>query len=82
MQRALVQFADLMVYVVIEGFFYVGFAEVVVVFHWCDGSAAWAVDAGEAAEPKTNVLRCQCFAMVPLAFDIGCVLNWVYLNGQ
>jgi hypothetical protein len=71
-----------MVNVVIEGSFHMGFAEVVVIFHGSDGSAAGAVDAGEESEPKTNVLRRQCFAMVPLAFDIGCVLNWVFLRGQ
>ena len=65
--------------VVIESFFDVGFAEVVVIFHRSDGSTAWTVDAGEELESKTNVLRCQCFAMVPLAFDIRCVLNWVSL---
>lgn len=64
-----------MVDVMFEGFFDVSFAEVVVVFHGCDGTSAGAVHAGEQAESKTHVLRRQCFAMVPLAFDIGCVLN-------
>ncbi len=71
-----------MVDVVFEGFFDVGIAEVVVIFHRSDGTAAWAVDAGEAAESKSNVPRRQCFAMVPLAYDIGYVLNWVFLSGQ
>ena len=71
-----------MVDVVFEGFFDVGIAEVVVIFHRRDSTTAWAVDAGEEAEPKTNVPRRQCFAMVPLAFDIGYVLNWVFLSGQ
>ena len=51
------------------------FAEVVVIFHGCDRTAAWAIDAGEAVESKTNVFRRQCFAMVPLAFDLGFALN-------
>ncbi|NOT47771.1 MAG: hypothetical protein HOP17_08470 [Acidobacteria bacterium] len=71
MDRAFVQFADLMIYIMFESFFDMGVAEVVMVFHGRDGPAAGAVDAGEEAESKTNVLRRQCFAMVPLAFDIS-----------
>ena len=81
-QRAFGQFADLMVEVVVEGFLYVRLAEVVVIFHRGDRAAAWAVDAREESESKTNVLRRQCFAMVPLAFDIRYVLNWVPLRGR
>ena len=81
-QRAFVQFAELMVEVVVEGFLYVRLAEVVVIFHRGDSAAAWAFDAGEEAESKTHMLRRQCFAMVPLAFDIRYVLNWVpYADG-
>jgi hypothetical protein len=81
-QRAFVEFADLMIEVVVEGFFYVGLAEVVVIFHRGDRPAAWAVDAREEPGSKTNVLSRQCFAMVPLAFDIRFVLNWVTLRGR
>jgi hypothetical protein len=65
-----------------ERFANVGVAEVVVVFHRRDGTAAGAVDAGEEAESKSHMLTRQCFAMVPLALDIGCILNWVFLRGQ
>lgn len=82
MQRAFGQFADLMVEVVVEGFLYVRLAEVVVIFHRGNGSTAWAINAGEESESKTHVLRRQCFAMVPLAFDIRYVLNWVPLRGR
>lgn len=80
MEGAFVQFADLEVDVVIEGFFDVDLAEVVVVFHGRHSPAAGAVDAGEELEPKTHMLRRQCFAMVPLAYNIRCVLNWVSLG--
>lgn len=76
---AFVEFEDIMIDVMFQRFGDVGFAEIVVVFHGCDGTTARALDAGEKPESKTNVLRRQCFAMVPLAFDIRCVLNLVSL---
>lgn len=82
MQRTFFEFAHLVVNVVFEGFVDVEFAEVVVIFHRGDCSTAWAVDAGEESESESDVLSHQCFAMVPLAYDIGYVLNWVYLRGQ
>jgi len=72
---ASVELGDLNIDVMFQRFFDVGVAEVIVIFHRRYGTAAGAVDTGEESESKTNVLSRQCVAMVPLAFDIGCVLN-------